>query len=160
MADVTVKILTPATVFDLMTLDELKQALGISVSTQVSDDQWEWLIESNSATIAELCNRVFAKEEVEESWRDLVNRRVFLTHFPVKAADVESVTTNGNLRLDYELEEASGKLSIFTDQAEPIVVTTASTPRPAKIKRFITHSPSLVQPRNRGRISIRIFTHV
>src|SRR5882672_4743043 len=123
MADVTVKILTPATVFDLMTLDELKQALGISVSTQVSDDQWEWLIESNSATIAELCNRVFAKEEVEESWRDLVNRRVFLTHYPVKAADIQSVTTNGNVRLDYELEEASGKLSIFTDQAEPIVVT-------------------------------------
>jgi len=123
MADVSVTILTPATSFDLMTLDELKIALGSTTGTQATDDQWNWLIDVNSATIAELCNRTFAKEKVEESWRDLVNRRVFLTHFPVKAADVESVTTNGNLRLDYELEEASGKLSIFTDQAEPIVVT-------------------------------------
>lgn len=123
MADVSVKVLTPATEFALMTLADMKKALGISSSTQVSDDQWEWLIDANSATISEVCNRVFAKEKVEESWRELVNRRVFLTHFPVKAADVESVTTNGNVRLDYELEESSGKLSIFTDQAEPIVVT-------------------------------------
>ena len=47
---------------------------------------------------------------------------VFLTHYPVKEADIQSVTTGGNTRLDYELEEASGKLSIFSDQVEPIVV--------------------------------------
>jgi hypothetical protein len=123
MADVTVKILTPATNFALMTLDELKIALGAPTGTQATDDQWSWMIDVNSATVAELCNRVFAKEEVEESWRDLVNRRVFLTHYPVKAADIQSVTTNGFDRLDYELEEASGKVSLFTDQAEPIVVT-------------------------------------
>ena len=123
MANVTVKILTPATSFALMTLDELKIALGAPTGTTVSDQQWEWLIDANSATISELCNRVFASEEVEESWRDLVNRRVYLTHYPVKAADIQSVTTNGTDRLDYELEEASGKLSIFTDPAEPIVVT-------------------------------------
>lgn len=122
MADVTVNVITPATEFAFMTLDELKIALGAPTGTDASDAQWEWLIDVNSATIAEFCNRVFAKEEVEESWRDLINRRVFLTHYPVKEADIQSVTTGGNTRLDYELEEASGKLSIFSDQVEPIVV--------------------------------------
>ena len=123
MADVTVNVITPATEFALMDLDELKVALGAPSGTPASDAQWEWLIDVNSATISEFCNRVFAKEKVEESWRDLVNRRVYLTHFPVKAADIESVTTNGFDRLDYELEETTGKLSIFSDRQEPIVVT-------------------------------------
>ena len=123
MADVTVNVITPADEFALMTLDELKTALGAPTGTPASDAQWEWLIDVNSATISELCNRVFAKETVVESWRDLVNRRVYLTHFPVKLEDIESVTTGGNDRLDFELEEASGKLSLFIDQREPIVIT-------------------------------------
>ena len=122
MADVTVKVITPATEFAFMTLDELKIALGAPTGTPASDAQWEWLIDVNSATIAEFCNRVFAKEEVEESWRELVNHRVFLTHFPVKEADIVSVSTAGYDRIDYELEEASGKLSIFTNTSEPVVV--------------------------------------
>lgn len=123
MADVTVNIITPATEFAMMTLDEMKKALGISSSTQVSDDQWDWLIDVNSATISELCNRVFAKEEVEETWREVQNQqRIFLTHYPVKAADIQSVTTNGGTQLDYELEEQSGKLQLFNGFAEPVVV--------------------------------------
>ena len=122
MADVTVKIITPADSFALMTLDELKTALGVTISTPATDDQWTWLIESNSAAIAGLINRTLAKEEVEETWRCLDARRVYLTHFPVKAEDIASVTTNGTDRIDYELEEASGKLSIFTNRQEPIVV--------------------------------------
>jgi hypothetical protein len=124
MADVTVTVLTPATSFDLMTLTELKTALGAPTGTPASDAQWQWLLDVNSATISELCNRVFAKETVEETWRDVQNaQRIFLTHYPVVAADVQSVTTNGGTRLDYELEEASGKLQIFTGFAEPVVVT-------------------------------------
>lgn len=122
MADVTVKIITPATSFALMTLAELKVALGAPTGTPTTDAQWTWLIDANSATVAEICNRVFAKEEVEETWRCLGSRRVYLTHWPVKEADIASVTTNGADRIDYELEEQSGKLSIFTDRQEPIVV--------------------------------------
>jgi hypothetical protein len=122
MADVTVNVITPATEFDLLTLAELKTAINAPTGTTASDAQWQWLIDVNSQTVSELCNRVFAKEEVEESWRDIVNRRVFLTHYPVKAADIQSVTTNGIDNIDYELEEASGKLSLFSNQAEPIVV--------------------------------------
>lgn len=123
MADVTVNVIEPADEFAFMTVDELKKALGITSSSPASDDQWDWLIDANSATIAEICNRVFAKEKVVETWRELINHRVFLTHYPVKAEDIESVTTAGNARLDYELEEASGKLSIFTGMTEPVTIT-------------------------------------
>jgi hypothetical protein len=123
MADVTVKILQAAASFDLISLDELKIALGLPSGAGATDPQLDYLIDVNSDTIATLCNRVFAKEKVQETWRCLGSRRVYLTHWPVKEADVESVTTNGNVRVDYELEEGSGKLSIFTDRQEPIIVT-------------------------------------
>jgi len=122
MADVTVKILTPATSFALMTLDELKVALGAPTGTPATDEQWQWMIDANSATISEICNRVFAKEEVEETWREIVSGRVFLTHYPVKEADIESVTIGGIDQVGWELEEASGKLSLFSGPRDPIVV--------------------------------------
>ena len=121
MADVTVRVITPATSFAFMTLDELKVALGAPSGTTATDEQWQWMIEANSATIAEICNRVFAKEEVEESWRELVNNRIFLTHYPVKEADIQSVTSNGVDQIDWELEEASGKLQFF-GRSEPVTV--------------------------------------
>jgi hypothetical protein len=123
MADVTVKILTPADSFALMSLDELKIALGMPSGPGATDEQLQWLIDTNSSVISTMTNRVFAKEKVKETWRCLGSRRVYLTHWPVKEDDIESVTTNGTDRLDYELEEGSGKLSIFTDRQEPIIVT-------------------------------------
>lgn len=123
MVDVTVKILTPATEFALMTVAEAKKALGVTTTTQAQDDQLDWMIDTNSATISRLCNRVFAKEKVQETWRCQQSRRSFLTHWPVKTSDIESVTTNGFDNLDYELEEGSGKLSIFSGRMEPIMIT-------------------------------------
>ena len=121
MADVTVNIITPATSFALMTLDELRVALGAPTGTPATDEQWQWMIDVNSATIAEVCNRVFAKEEVEESWREIVNNRVHLTHYPVKQADIVSVSSNGVDQIAWELEEATGKLQFF-GQSEPITI--------------------------------------
>jgi hypothetical protein len=124
MADVSIKILEPADSFDLITLEELKVLLGMPTAADpAADPQLNLLITVNSAVIAELTNRVFAKEKVQETWRCLGSRRVYLSHYPVKEADIESVTTNGTDRLDYELEEATGKLSIFTNRTEPIIVT-------------------------------------
>lgn len=123
MADVTVNVITPATEFALMTIDELKTALGIATADPVTDAQWEWMIDVNSATISELCNRVFAKEEVKETWREVQNgQRIFLTHYPVVADDIESINTASGTQLDYELEEASGKLQLFNGWGEPVVV--------------------------------------
>lgn len=113
MADVTVKVLTAATSFDLITLDEAKLLLGIVSSDTSQDELLQMQITINSATIAEICNRVFAKETVKETWREIANGRLFLTHWPVKETDVTSVISAGYgwVTNQYELEEASGKLS-------------------------------------------------
>jgi len=122
MADVTQKILVPAESHALISLDELKIATGMSAQDTASDEQLQWLIDTQSAVIARLCNRIFAKETLVESWRELGDRRLYLTHWPVKEADIQSVTTNGTDRLDWELDEREGKLSVFTARNEPVVV--------------------------------------
>jgi hypothetical protein len=126
MADRTIKVLTPATQFDFLTLDEAKTLLGLSTSTPADDAQLQMMISISSATIAELCNRTFAYEEVEENWRCLASRRVFLSHWPVKEADIETVTVNGSSldQTSWDLEPASGKLSNYNGWSdEPITVT-------------------------------------
>src|SRR6516225_3199287 len=136
MADRTVQVITPATSFDLMTLSEAKSMLGIPLSDTSDDLQLQLFIDINSATVARLCNRTFAREEVSESWRDLnCGHRVFLSHWPVHLIDIESVESPRGTVLDpsqWELEEASGKVSVFADPTgtinslgaflEPVVV--------------------------------------
>jgi len=110
MADVTVNVLTAANSYDLLTLDDAKLLLNIP-SGDVSQDAWlQMQISIHSATVAEIANRIFAKEKVKETWREIESGRVFLTHYPVKEADIESVSSGGYLT-GFELEEASGKLS-------------------------------------------------
>jgi|SRR5580765_1315768 hypothetical protein len=113
MVDVTVKILDPATEFDLLTLDEAKILLGMSTTDTSKDELLTMQISIYSTTVAEMCNRTFARERVEETWRELYNGRCFLTHWPTKETDVESVFSAGGNYLvgSYELEEQSGKLS-------------------------------------------------
>jgi hypothetical protein len=126
MADRTIKVITPATSFDFLTLDEAKTLLGITVSTPAEDAQLAMMISNASAVIARICNRIFAYEEVEESWRDLASRRVFLSHWPVDQADIQDVTVNGSELDDtgWDLEPQSGKLSNYNGWlGEPIVVT-------------------------------------
>jgi len=126
MADINIKILTPATEFALLTLAELKVMLGIPDTDTTSDEQLTQQIDWYSAYVSQITNRVFAREKVNESWRDLNCRRVFLSHWPVAEADIESVEApRGTLvaGTDYELEERSGKVSLFGSRAEPIAVT-------------------------------------
>jgi hypothetical protein len=128
MADRNVQVLTPATSFDLMTLDEAKLMMGIATSDTSDDEQLQLFIDVNSATVMRMCNRIFAREEIRESWRELNGGdRVFLSHWPVAAADLQSVESPAGTLLDpsgYELEETSGKVSIFTGAfVEPVVIT-------------------------------------
>jgi Phage gp6-like head-tail connector protein len=125
--DSIIKILTPATSFDLCSLEEMKKSLGIPDTDTSQDEQLQSHITMMSDVISVECNRVFAKEKVQETWRELDSRRVYLSHWPATEDDIEAVEcprgtspypTNG-----WELEEQSGKLSLFAGQAEPIVVT-------------------------------------
>jgi hypothetical protein len=115
MADYTVQIITPATSKDLLTLDEAKLWLGINDTTQ--DALWQSMITAFSEEIAERLNRhptvTIGYEEVNETWRETLNGRLYLSHWPVKAADIQSVSVAGTLLSpgQYEIAEDSGKLS-------------------------------------------------
>ena len=130
MADRIIKILTPATEFDFLTLDECKTLLGIATTTPEEDAQLQMMISVQSAIIAEYCNRTFAYEEVQETWRSdltISANRIFLSHWPVKQADLTIVAAPRGTVLDpasdYELEEISGKVEMITGMSEPIDVT-------------------------------------
>lgn len=130
MADITVKVIEEATSRDLATLAEMKVMLGIPASNTTEDALLSVWITQYSDVIAVMCNRVFAKEKVEETWRgdlppyDTQNGRVFLTHYPVKDNDIESVTApDGSPINGYEIENRSGKLQLFTRWSEPIRIT-------------------------------------
>jgi len=126
MADIIIKILEPADTFDLLSLDELKHMLGISDTDATQDQTLQELITRYSDVISTLCNRVFAKEKVRETWRCLGSRRVFLSHWPAAESDIESVECPRGTVMDpstYEFEEKSGKLELFASRSEPIVVT-------------------------------------
>ena len=128
MADTTVKVITPAESYALISLDELKAYFAIPPADTTNDAQLQGLIDAYSDVVATMCNRVFAKETVEETWRGdpppYENYRVFLARWPVRPEDIETVTANGAIidPASYEVETASGKLSLASWN-EPLVVT-------------------------------------
>jgi len=132
MADISIKVITPAASYDLCTLDEIKVMLGIAPTDTSEDQLLQLWITQYSDMIATICKRVFAYETVEETWRgdskpyDTDSGRVFLTHYPVADADIQSVTgpDGTDLSTGYELENASGKLQFFNiSWSEPIRIT-------------------------------------
>jgi hypothetical protein len=132
MADIGIKVITPASSYDLCTLDEIKVMLGIAPTDTSEDALLQIWITQYSDMIATMCKRVFAYETVEETWRgdsmpfDSDNGRVFLTHYPVADADIQSVTgpDGTDLSTGYELENKSGKLQFFNiSWSEPIRIT-------------------------------------
>jgi Phage gp6-like head-tail connector protein len=126
MVDTILKVLTPADSFDLLTLDELKDMLGIADTDTTQDDQLATYITQFSDIIARECNRTFAYEEMRETVRCLQPRRYYTSHWPVKEDDIESIETPRGEFIDpstYEVEEESGKIEFFGSRSEPIVVT-------------------------------------
>lgn len=125
MADRTIDIVTAATEIDLLTLAEAKMMLGVSVADTSQDANIQFLISVYSATVAEIANRTFAEEEVIETWREIGNGRLFLSHWPVKIDNIFSLDAGSSIVVrrnkdvpgfyeafgNYELEGQSGKLS-------------------------------------------------
>jgi hypothetical protein len=130
MADVWVKVLTPADSYALLTLDELKPMLNIPLSNTSEDAQLQMWIDQYSDVVATMCHRVFAYETVAETWRSesapFDRALLFLTRYPVADADITAVESpRGNI-LDpasYEVENTSGKLRIEGAWTEAVTVT-------------------------------------
>jgi len=139
--------------------------------TDTSDDaQLNLFIDIASAVVAATCNnRVFARERVWECWRDLGNRRVFLSHWPVKQSDIESVESPAGTVLastDYRLEEYSGKVSNFNGWAEPVVITyTGGFNLPTEAPNALKNAAALVLMQEKTRAmtasvaGIRLLSH-
>ena len=130
MADIWVKVLTPADSYALLTLDELKNILGVPLTSTGEDTQLQMWIDQYSDVIATMCQRVFAYEQVAETWRGdgtaFDSPRLFLTHYPVADADVVSVESPRGNVLDpasYEVESQSGKMRIDGAWTDPVTVT-------------------------------------
>lgn len=109
--ETNIKILTPAASYELLSLAEAKAALGIGLTTPVQDALINAYVENYSGMISMLTGRVFAREKVRERFWNFDTPRIYLSHYPVKEADIESVTSGGVLVTDYLLEEESGKLT-------------------------------------------------
>src|SRR5262245_20264140 len=86
----------PATNFGLMTLEDAKLALDIPAGDTSADAALTHQIEVQSGFIASMCNRVFAKEGVIETYRKCAAQEIFLNRWPVKPADVVEITDNGS----------------------------------------------------------------
>jgi hypothetical protein len=130
MADIWVKVIAEADSYDLLTLDELKLILNIPLTDTSEDAQLKMWITQYSDVVATMCNRVFAKETVAETWRGdsmpFDCPRLFLTHYPVADADLEAVESPRGSPVDptlYEIENGSGKMRIEGAWSEPVTVT-------------------------------------
>ena len=127
------KILVPGTDFALVSVADVKTALRLTAD----DAQLELLIDWASDDIATLCNRVFAKETVEEQFFDMANMSdlLFLSHAPMARVgtppndDYDEVVFEGSTQLvrnvDYDFEPASSKFfrKNGTAWAEPVTIT-------------------------------------
>lgn len=133
MPDVNTIVLEEATSQALISLDDAKILLGIPASDTSMDAQLQMLIDQNSAAIATLCERIFGKEKVEETFSCVApvccpdgTCRVFLTRIPVKLADIEQVESPAGTVISpsrYRLNEKRGKLTLLDGCASEIIVT-------------------------------------
>jgi len=129
MVDIVANILTPAASYDLLTLAELKTALGMSPTDTTNDAQIQQWISRASDQVSVQCNRIFAREELTERWDCLQSNRVFLGHWPIVPEDILSVETPEGTPIDpydyinnpggWILEERSGKLEIPPTGSSP-----------------------------------------
>ena len=91
-------VLTPANSYDLLTLEQAKAMLLLQPTDTSKDVLIETLITQISEMVAKLCNRVFAYEEVRETFYQLNDastpstQRLYLSRWPVRLDDIESFT--------------------------------------------------------------------
>jgi hypothetical protein len=114
-------VVTPATSVDLTILANVKAELGITDSSE--DVTLETYIDQASAAVTSYCNRVFARETVTQTFRNMVSRRerpdvILLDRYPVTnvATLVEDGTTLTR-DTDFEVDTETGKLFRLSDDS-------------------------------------------
>ncbi len=124
---ITMKVLKDPQDLSIITRYEARLALNMSSSSEMQDDQIDMLVEISSDEIALTCSRVFAKQTVQETFRELpldYCRRLPMGAYPV--VSVDSVLENGvplTLDVDYEINADGGTLNrINRTWVGPVVV--------------------------------------
>jgi hypothetical protein len=99
---------------DLLTLEEMKVQLRIPDTDTSKDDALMFIIDSASAQIAAMVNRVFGYAKVHETFYDITgSQRLYFSRWPVKKSEIESMTLEGADVLpatDWVIEEKTGTL--------------------------------------------------
>jgi|SRR5215204_3902866 len=115
-----VEVVTPAEDYKLISLESAKLALDLTDTSY--DEKLTELIERVSDEISALCNnRVFAKEEVIETFYGDPTSRLFLSRFPVDATDIESVEVSGLAVTNYVLDNKNGILYLASGWSPAVV---------------------------------------
>lgn len=128
MQEIT-KVITPAEDDSLISMYYARLGLNMQNSTDATvDEQIEMFIRWVSNEISTTCNRTFAREKVEETYRDIAEfaTKIWVSHYPI--AEIESVTEDGEALeedVDYEVDKKNGVLLRLDGSAwiEPVVVT-------------------------------------
>jgi hypothetical protein len=96
-------VLTPASTYDIVTLEGMKSLLLLQPGDTSKDALLTEMITAVSDTVARMCNRVFGYEKVREQFYQLADgnsSRLYLSRWPVKFADIESINRDDD---DYDL---------------------------------------------------------
>jgi hypothetical protein len=137
MSEPLVNVITPAApdALGLISIEDLKILLKIPEADVSNDVQLQMVIDQNSAILANKANRYlgWAKEKVSEWW-DCVGPvccpdgacKIWLTHAPVKLADIESIESPAGVPIDkttIRLEELTGKIIFPGGCSSEILIT-------------------------------------
>ena len=129
MADRDIHVVTPAESQDLATIDEVKLYLNISGADTSRDAQLALQISTASAVIADMANRKpelgFGLTRVIEEWREVMNGRLQVMHWPISPDDPIVLTANGIdyiETVDFRVDFNSGKISVDGRWSLPAIV--------------------------------------
>jgi hypothetical protein len=132
---------------DLISLDDLKLALGISGTDE--DAALQAAITFQSRIIAEYCDRRFGRAEAMETfhfdWRESLHPRHALTLSLYPVVEIFEVSTAGATEADYEFDPATGRLWSDGGWIDSVAVTYAGgydlpEEAPARLARAVINA--------------------
>jgi hypothetical protein len=124
----SIVVTKPALDIKLISLYEAKVSLGLPTASTLEDELLTFIINRSSDEVQTLCSRVFPKEQVIETFREINNpiTQLPLSRYPVKPDDIVSIAID-NDPIEYDIDSESGILTLYGGNfwAESVVATYA-----------------------------------
>lgn len=106
-------VLTNALRFDLTTLATVKDEAGLTVTDATRDARLSRLITRRSEALADLCGRIFARQQYRETIAGPGGLEMRLTHYPI--AGTPTITRNGEAITDFSVRSAAQGILFLSD---------------------------------------------